>query len=284
MAYRRPVVPSAADLALDWTVDPASVLLLGATAALYGLGVRRLGRRGRRWSRRRTAAFAAGWLVLLVATCSGLGRYDTQTFSAHAAQHALLGMAAPLLLVLGAPVTLALAASDRPTRTVLLRALHSAPVRVLTHPLVIWVLFGGTLVALYASPLLEATTRNGAVHALVHLHVVLVGVLFCEVALGIDALPRPLPHWARLVFVLFAVPFHAVVGLSLLAARDVVAPAAYAGLDDQRIGAGVLWVAGELFGLLAAGIVLGRWMAAEERAGRRHDRELDANRASAAVE
>jgi cytochrome c oxidase assembly factor CtaG len=270
------VAPSAADLALDWVFDPASVLLLGVTGGLYALGVRRLARRGRRWPIGRTVAFGAGWLVLLVATCSGLGRYDTETFSAHAAQHALLGMAAPFLLVLGAPVTLALSASDRPTRTVLLRALHSAPVRLLTHPLVIWVLFGGTLVALYGSPLLEATTQNAAVHALVHLHVVVVGVLFCEVAFGADALPRPLPHWARLVFVLFAVPFHAVVGLALLGARDVVAPAAYASLHDQRIGAGILWGTGELFGLAAAGVVLARWMAAEDRAARREDRRLDA--------
>jgi putative copper resistance protein D len=266
-----PVTPSAGDLALDWTVDPAAALLLAVTAGLYAAGVRRLHQRGRRWPVRRSVAFGAGWAVLAVALLSGLGRYDTTTFSAHAGQHALLGMAGPLLLVLGAPVTLALTASDRATRTVLLRLLHSAPVRLVTQPVVIWVVFGGTLVALYASPLLEATTQHEAVHALVHLHVVVTGVLFCEVAVGTDALPRPLPHWVRL-FVLFAVPFHAVVGVALVSAETVTAPAAYSSLSDQRIGAGVLWGAGELFGLVAAGIALGRWMAAEERAGRRDDR------------
>lgn len=263
------VGPSFGDLVTDWVLDPAPALLLVVSGGLYAAGVRRLARKGRRWSPARTAAFAAGLAVLLVATCSGIGRYDTVRFSAHATQHALLGMAAPLLLVLGAPMTLALAASERPTRTVLLRALHSRPLRAITHPLVIWALFGGTLVALYTSPLLEASTTNDLLHAVVHLHVVVVGVLFCEVAFGLDALPRRLPHGARLLFVLFAVPFHAVVGLALLGATDVIAP--YASLGDQRVGAGVLWGTGELFGLFAAGIVLGRWMAADERDAARTD-------------
>ena len=262
--------PSFGDLVTDWVLDPAAVVLLAASAVLYAGGVRRIGRKGRRWSRARTTAFAAGLAVLAVATGSGLGRYDTEWFSAHAAQHALLGLAAPFLLALGAPMTLALAASGRPTRTVLLRALHSAPLRVVTHPLVVWVVFGGTLVALYATPLLGASTTNDLLHAAVHLHVVVAGVLFCEVAFGADTLPRRLPHGARLLFVLLAVPFHAVVGLAVLSATDVVAP--YASLDDQRVGAGVLWATGEVFGVLAAGVVLGRWMAADERDAARHDR------------
>lgn len=249
------MTPSAADLALDWVLDPAAVVLLGVTGGLYVVGVRR---QKRRWPARRSVAFAAGWLVLLVATSSGLGRYDTGSVGVHAAQHALLGMVAPLLLVLGAPVTLALTAADRPTRTVLLRALHSTPVRVLTNPFVIWVVFGGTLVAIYGTPLLDATNRNGALHALVHVHVVVTGFLFGEVAVG-TALPRPLPHWARLAFVLFAVPFHAIVGLTLVSGGDDV------------VAGGILWATGELFGLVTAEIVLARWMAAEERAARRSD-------------
>lgn len=263
LVYAR-TAPTFGDVALDWVLDPASLVLLGVSAALYVLGVRRV---KRPWPRRRTVAFAAGWLVLLVATHSGLGRYDTESVTVHAGQHALLGLVAPLLLVLGAPVTLALTATTRPTRSVLLRWLHSPPVRLVTHPLVVWLVFGGTLVAIYGTPLLDLTNRNALVHTVVHLHVIVTGVLFCEVAVGTDALPRPLPHWARLVFVLFAIPFHAVVGLALVT-------------GDEAAAGGILWATGELFALVTAGIVLARWMAAEERAGRR----FDAIRARAVVE
>ena len=47
-------------------------------------------------------------------------------------------------------------------------------------------------------------------------------------------------------------------------------------LVDQRTGAGLLWISGELFGLLCIGIVVHQWMSAEERAAVRHDRRLDA--------
>jgi len=84
----------------------------------------------------------------------------------------------PLLIVLGAPVTLALQAGSRPTQQRILRVLHSAPARVLTHPLTVWVLFGSTLVVLYFTPLYELSLRNEWVHAAVHIHFVVVGSLF----------------------------------------------------------------------------------------------------------
>ena len=92
--------------------------------------------------------------------------------------------------------------------------------RTVTNPVVVWVLFGGTLFALYFSPLFELSLRNPWVHQAVHLHFLAVGCLFAWVAVGIDALPRRLPHPARLLFVLLAVPFHAFLGLAVLSADE----------------------------------------------------------------
>ena len=263
-----------------WSVD-WSLVVLGVTALLYLSGVRRLAERGRKWPVARLACFLAGLVVLLVALDSGVATYDTTRFSLHVVQHLLLGMVAPVLLVLGAPITLALQASRRPAQRRLLRVLHSRPVRVVTHPLVVWVAFAGTLVVLYFTGLYALTLRDSLVHDLVHVHFVVVGCLFAGYVVGVDPLPHALPYGARAIFVAVMLPFHAFLGVALLGRHTVIAASWYAhsapawaartALDDQRTGAGILWVFGELFGLVALGIVFGQWMGHEERAARRED-------------
>lgn len=308
---------------LRWSIDPGAALAVGVAGGLYAVGVRRVNRARRatgpflrvivtpqgddhtqeaepvperagrdttapqrRWPRSRTACFAAGLFTLAFATMSGLARYDTVLFSLHTLQHVLLGMVAPLLLALGAPVTLALQASHRPMQTVLLRVVHHRVVAALTRPVVAWALFGGTLFTLYFSPLFDLSLRNPTVHALVHIHFVAVGVLFCWPAVGIDPMRRPLAHPVRLLYVLLAVPFHAFLGLAVLSSTahpfgaDVYGRVARSWgptlVADQRTGAGILWALGDLFGLVAGAIVVARWVRADQRRQAREDRKLDA--------
>ncbi|MGH9190946.1 MAG: cytochrome c oxidase assembly protein, partial [Acidimicrobiales bacterium] len=177
--------PSAADLAFRWQLDPAALLLVAVTGALYVLGVRRLARRARRWSPARGAAMAGALAVAIVATQSGIGRFEGDRLWVHMVQHALLGMAVPLLVVLSAPLTLALQTARPATRQALRAGLHSRPARALTHPVVAWCLFGSGLVAIYLTPLLDVAARNDPVHLLVHAHVVLTGTLFLAVLVGV---------------------------------------------------------------------------------------------------
>lgn len=267
-----------------WVPDPGAGLLVVVAGAAYVAGVRRLGRRrGRRWSPARTSAFVTGLAVVVVSTQSPLAAAESSRFSLHTAQHVLLGMVAPALFALGAPVTLALQAASRAGQTALLGLLHSRAVTVLTHPVAVWVVFGGTLVVLYFSSLFELSLRHGAVHAAVHLQFLAAGGLFCWTAVGTDPGRWRLPHGARLLFVLLAVPVHAVIGLALMGSVEVLAPEVYGSgpeaLADQRLGAGILWATGELFGVVLAGVVLAQWMAHDERVARRTDRVLDAARA-----
>ncbi|MBW3574169.1 MAG: cytochrome c oxidase assembly protein [Actinobacteria bacterium] len=262
-------------------LDPAAALVVVVAGVLYLGGVRRLAR-GRGWPARRTRAFVAGLVVVAIATQSGLAGAEADRFSIHTVQHVLLGMVAPALMALGAPVTLALQASRRPTQVVLLRLLHSAPLRLLTHPVTAWLVFGGSLILLYFTPVLELSLTNDVVHGAVHLQFLTAGGLFCWTAVGLDPLQWRLPHGARLLFVVLAVPVHAIVGLSLMGAVEPLAGGAFgtdaAALADQRVAGGILWATGDLFGVILAGVVLAQWMAHEERAGRRHDRLLGADR------
>ena len=257
-------------------MDPGLLLAVALAGVLYAGGVRRLGGRGRRWPRGRTVAFAAGLAALALAGLGVTGD-ESRSFTAHALQHALLAMVAPLLLALGGPVTLALQATARPTQVALLRVIHARPVALLTSPVVAWVAFGGSTVVLYTTPLLEASLRSGLLHAAVHLHLVLVGCLFCWTVIGVDPVRWRLPPGARLAAVLLALPFHAVVGLALVSSSSLLAPDFYGDLGAQHAGGAVLWATGELFGLAAAGIVLAQWMAADEREAARIDRRLDAH-------
>ena len=111
--------------------------------------------------------------------------------------------------------------------------------------------------------------RDGVVHLLVHTHVVVAGTLFLAVLVGVDPLPGRPPYGARLLALLVAVPFHAVVGLALLSARSPVAPEAYPSLSDQQTAAGLFWGTGELFTLAVAAVVVRQWWVAEQRASAR---------------
>jgi putative copper resistance protein D len=282
-AYLAPPPPSWSTLLGDWSLDPLFAIAV-LTGVLYAIGVRRLAERGRRWPSPRSAAFAAGLGIIVLATQSGLAEYDRALFSLHVVQHVMLGMIAPILLVLGAPITLALQASRRPVQLRLVRALHSRPLTVLTHPATVWVLFGGTLVVLYFTGLYELSLRHDSVHALVHAHFVIVGCLVMGYVVGVDSFGTSrFGYGARLLYVLVLLPFHAFIGVALLGSDQVLASSWYAHtgrhwgasmLDDQRLGAGILWAAGELVGVVALGIVLYQWMRHEEREAARLDRQL----------
>ena len=284
-----PPSPSLRTLALPERVDVVALVLVAATVWCYLAGVRRLRHRGRRWPAARTAAFVAGAAVITVATQTGIARYDTVLFSDHVLQHVLLGMLAPILLALGAPVTLALQSGGAATRRTLRHALDTPVARALTHPIAATVLFGATLFVLYFTPLYELSLRNGVIHAWVHIHFVVVGVLFAEVIVGLDLSRHRTDYPARLGLVMATIPFHAFLGVALLSSTTVLAADWYSGtgrtwgassLADQKTGAGILWAAGELFGLVLGGVVLARWMAHSEREARRHDRLLDAGMAA----
>src|SRR5690606_35043909 len=105
------------------------------------------------WSTRRTAAFTTGLLLLDAGLLPPLAPFAGADFRGHMVQHLLVGMYAPLLLVLGAPVTLLLRTLPAASARRLTAVLHSRPARVLTHPAVALLLSTGSLALLYFTPL-----------------------------------------------------------------------------------------------------------------------------------
>jgi putative copper resistance protein D len=244
-----------------------------AAAIAYLQGRRRLAADGVSWPARRTVYFLSGIAAIALALLSPVEAYDTALFSVHVAQHMLLTMVAAPLLVLGAPVTLALRVSRGRARRRLTRVLHSPPLRVIGHPLVAWVVFTMSLYALYFSPLFDLSLRQPFVHDLVHLHFLAAGLLFWWPVVGLDPSRWRLPHIARLGFVFLMVPFHAFLGVAIMNSGRVLAPTLETfqrtwgptPLADQQTGGAILWGAGDLIAIGAVLGVLISWASYEEK-------------------
>lgn len=258
---------SMADLLTDWRFDPASLLIVVVMAGGWVV----LLRRHPRWPAGRSVLFAAALGTGVLATQSGIGAHDTTSLTAHVAQHLLLGMVAPFLAARAAPLTLVLQAAKPSTRLVVRRALRRPIVATLTRPVVAFVAFGVTIVALLFTPLLELTARSDVAHVLAHFHLVAVGCLFLWPLVGVDVLPHRPSHGARMLLVVAAVPFHAFVGMAMLTASSPLSET-YPSLDDQRRAAGLLWASGELLTVTVAAVVFASWYSADQRAARRADR------------
>ncbi|HXH12047.1 MAG TPA: cytochrome c oxidase assembly protein [Alphaproteobacteria bacterium] len=160
-----------------WNWEPAVLLMLVGSAVLYGYGVRRLwvsAGMGRGLPFWQPAAFASGWLVLVVALISPLDALSALLFSAHMVQHELLMVIAAPLLVLGRPQVAWLWGMRRAWGRGLGRWWREVKgVRSLWHglstPLVAWSLHATVLWGWHAPALYQAAIERAWVHALQHL-------------------------------------------------------------------------------------------------------------------
>ena len=235
------------------TALPLPVL---AAAVLYVLLARRRTREPRGWSPWRTASFLGGSALLAAALVPQLSPFPGGSFAGHMYQHLLIGMYAPLGLVLGAPVTLLLRSLSRRHGRFIGRALRSAPLGILAHPLAGLVLNLGGLALLYLTPLYSASVQHPAVHQLVHLHFLAAGYLFAHSIAGPDPAPHRPPVPARLVILGVAIAGHAVLA-QLLYAGALVHVAA--GPADLRAGADLMYYAGDIAELLLALAMVSTW-------------------------
>lgn len=158
-------------------------------AALYLRGVREVVRAGREWSPWRTASFLSGLALVGLAGSPAVGTASPD-LAGHVGQHLLLGMWAPVALVLGAPVTLLLSWLPVPARRPAARVLRSRAVHTLSHPATAAVLSVGGLYLVHLSPLYALSTRSEAVHHALHAHFLLAGCLFAWAVAGPDPAPR----------------------------------------------------------------------------------------------
>ncbi len=272
-------------------LDPWSVLAVASLVALvvYLAAVLRLRRTGVSWPWWRTAAWVAGTLSLFAVTGTWLNGYSMVLFSVHMTQHMILSLITPLLLLVAAPVTLALRTLPRGKgaagvpRALLLDLLHSRVARFVAHPLFTVPLFIASLYGVYFTPLFDALMSNPAGHQLMLAHFVVTGLLFFGPIVAQDPWPRTLSHPGRMLELFLPVPFHAFFGVAIMMAGSLVvdsfaAPPAAWGIDplrDQGAAGGVVWAFGELPTVLVLLVVFLSWSRSEDRRGKALDRAAE---------
>ena len=286
-----PEAPDLTRVLLAYDADGLMLALLIFAVAIYIKGVLILSRRGVKWPVGRTIAFAIGISAVDFATSGGLGVYSRFAFSNHMMSHMVLGMIAPIGIVLGAPITLALRTLPQArnkeewgVRGAFIAILHSRLSRIYTNPVVALAIFDGSLFALYFTPLFGNLMQGHSGHFFMSLHFLLAGILFFQVLIGIDPMPNKIPHLVKIIVIFAAMSIHAFFSISVMSATTLLDNGFFALLErpwatdllaDQKLGGSIGWAMGEIPILLALLATFMQWQRADKNEANRIDRAAD---------
>ncbi|MEV7785217.1 cytochrome c oxidase assembly protein [Streptomyces sp. NPDC088106] len=274
---------------LAWSADPFFLVACLLGLALYGWGVVRLVRRGDKWPVGRTVAFVTGVLSIGLMMCTALNDYGMVMFSVHMVQHMMISMVSPILILLGAPITLALRAlppagrGRKGPRELLLMLLHSHYMRIVTHPVFTIPLFIASLYGLYFTPLFDFLMGSQVGHIAMMVHFLAVGLVFFWPIMGVDPGPHRPGYLMRMLELFAGMPFHAFFGIALMMASTPMVttfenPPGSLGVDalsDQNAAGGIAWAFSEVPSVLVLIALLFQWYASDQRQAKRQDRAAD---------
>ncbi|MBH0008041.1 bifunctional copper resistance protein CopD/cytochrome c oxidase assembly protein [Salinibacterium sp. SWN1162] len=281
---------SASNLFTLWSFDLIWVLICAFAIFFYLAGVWRLHKRGDSWPVHRTVFWVLGMLLLFYITNGGVNVYEGYLFSMHMLGHMTLGMMIPVLLVPGAPVTLAMRAISKRTdgsrgaREWILLIVHSRYLAVIGHPVVAAAIFVISLWVFYYTPLFRWASTDHVGHEWMIIHFLASGYLFVQALIGVDPSPHRPAFPIRLLILLATMAFHAFFGLGLMTGTGLLLADWYgamgwdtgvSALEDQRIGGGIAWSVGEIPTIALAIAVAIMWRRSDGRASVRYDRKAD---------
>lgn len=238
--------------------------------ALYLLGVRRVARRGRRWSPWHTAAFISGVGVMWVAVGSGLAAYDDVNVTMHVVQHVLLMMVAPPLVTLGKPVTLAMQAVTRTVQVRLVRFVHTPLVAALSFPVLVWILYYGTMYVFFLTGVYPYAVAHPLFHDGTHLWSFIVGFLYWQPLVGLDPTHSTWPRSIKLGSLFIGMSFEAFLGISVAESAQPLAPINT--LANTQQAGNAFWILSSTLSVMALAAVVVQWYRQLERETVREDR------------
>ena len=276
---------TAATLVQTWHLDLTSAAVIVLVAAVYAWCYRR-GERPVRPAQ--VVCFGVGVALWALATMSAIGSYAYALFWMRALQVLLLLYVVPFFIAQGRPVTVVCDALGPAGRDRLDRLLATGFARVLAHPLTTSLAMLGTPWLLYLTPWYTAALENEWIGALTRILLVAVGFGYFYARLQADPVPRRYSQAISLLITVGEALGDGVLGL-VIWQGSLIGAAYYAGLHrtwgpdlrlDQTIGAGVLWILGDLVGWPFV-LLLMRALSRDEKA---HavavDAELDAAEAA----
>ena len=212
--------------------------------------------------RRRPAVVAAGpaWCfgigcgLWAFATMSMVGVYSATLFWVRALQILMLLFLVPFFLAMGRPLTLLRDALGGPHFDAIL---EHPMARAVAHPVSTSIAMLGTPWLLYLTPWYRTALENATVGAATNGLLVLIGFGYFYARLQADPVPRRFSQLISVVISIVETIGDGLLGL-VLWLGPLIAADYYAGLHrtwgpslrlDQTIGAGVLWIVGDVLGV-----------------------------------
>jgi len=251
--------------ALPWEL----LLVAGLAGAAAGYAVAVVAARRRAgWPLHRTVLWYLGLACAAAAVTGPVAVAARTSFTAHMLGHLLLGMVAPLLIVLAAPVTLLLRALPVGRARSVTRFLRSPGVRVVAHPVTAALLNAGGLWLLYTTELFHRAHASAPLGLVVQAHVLLAGCLFTASLVGPDSRLHPVSLRVRATVLVLFVAAHSVLAKWLYAH-----PPATVSLQDASTGAQLMYYGGDVVDVTLMVLVAAGWYRATgRRSGVRADR------------
>lgn len=261
-------MPDVSLLLRSWYWPPLVILGLVMVAAAYAYAfyhfhqhgwLPRLVRRGllRRYH---PWCFAGGLLALALALLSPIDTLSDWLFVAHMAQHLLMAMVAPPLLLLGLPAPLA--------RWFIMETRLRGLLEHLTHPLLAFALYNANLLLWHLPAVYQSALTNTLIHDLQHALFFYTAVLFWWRVIDPTHGWFSLWQWppAKWLYLLVAAPPSYILGSILWAHNRVLYPwyaavprlGGLSALEDQHYAGLLMWGHGWMF-LMASMVAFYSW-------------------------
>lgn len=265
----------------SWQVDPVALLLVVILGAGY-TWCRKTARAAAPPDRAPGYCFTAGLLTWALVTSSAIAVYAPVLFWMRSLQVLALLFVVPFLLTLGKPVTTLRAALTEVGQDRVDRVLASRVCRVAASPLCTSAAMLGLPWLLYLTPWYVAS-MTGIVGALTRVVLVVVGFGYYYARVQSDPVPRRYPPLLSVGISVVESLGDGLLGL-VLWLGPLIAAGYYAGLQrdwgpsprtDQSVGAGILWIVGDVLGVPFLAVLFRRLSSHEKSRAREVDAEIE---------
>jgi putative membrane protein len=245
-----------------WSIHPSTVVGIAALGVIYLWAEKALHRRASIAER----SFFFSGLLLMFASLNGPlhDLSDDYLFSAHMVQHLLLTLAMPPLLLAGVPRWMLTGLLSRRFIRPLARFFTRAPIA--------FVVFNLVIAAWHLPPLYNAAMANHNIHIAEHLMFMVAAVLMWWPLMSqVPELPRLAYPGQMLYSFLMSIPM-SIVAIYIAMSDHVLYPAyaaaprviAMSPLEDQLLGALIMWIPGGIIFYIIMTVVFFKWNARGE--------------------
>jgi cytochrome c oxidase assembly factor CtaG len=250
----------------SWQFSLGWSLLAAALVAAYLAGLIGARRNGHRWPVLPILAWLVGVALVVIATQGAIAVYGDGLFWLHMVGHLTLIMVAPLALLWGRPLDLAVAAAGRHGGAVT-RGLQHPVVSVLTCPLVTLGLYTIVIVGTHLTGFMNTMMSHPWVRSAESAAYLVSGLLFFA-PIATDAPIRwRLSPPTRMFLLAVAMPVDTFTGVILIQTDRYPWPMMAAGhpswamslIDDLHAGGAVMWIGGDAIMAVLIGVAAVAW-------------------------